>query len=72
MDGRRKGADRVHEGVVVVVLGERDVLFVIFLVLKGPGDLLKVCEVGIVEMYAKLRSSPMLAVLLRKEERRSS
>ena len=30
MDGRCKGPDGVHEGVVVVVLGDCDVLFFIF------------------------------------------
>ena len=50
MDGRCKGPDGVHEGVVVVVLEDCDVLFVIFLILKGPGDSLGVCEVGIVEV----------------------
>ena len=50
MDGICKVPDRVHEGFVVGVLGDRDVLFVIFLVLKCPGDLLGVCEIGIVEV----------------------
>ena len=49
-DSRCKGPDGFHEGVVVVVLGYRDVLFVVFLVLKCPGDSLGVCEVGIVEV----------------------
>ena len=50
LDGRCKGPDGVYEGVVVVILGDRDVLFVIFLVLKCPGDSLGFCEVGIVEV----------------------
>ena len=50
LDGRRKGPDGVHERVVVVVLGYRDVLFVIFLILKDPGDSLGFFEVGIVEV----------------------
>ena len=50
LDSRRKGPDGVHEGVVVVVLGYRDILFVIFLILKGPDDSIGVCEVGIVEV----------------------
>ena len=35
---RCKGTDGVHEGVVVVVLGDLDVHFIIFLVLKCPVD----------------------------------
>ena len=50
MYGKRKGPDGVHEVVVVVVLGDRDVLFVIFLILTGPGDSLGVYKVGIVEV----------------------
>ena len=48
MNGRRKGPDGVHEGVIVVVLRDRDVLFVVLLIFKSLGDSLGVCEVGIV------------------------
>ena len=48
LDGRCKGPDGDHEGVVVFVLRNHDVIFVIFLILKSPGDSLGFCEVGIV------------------------
>ena len=48
LNGRRKGLDGVHEGIIVLVLRDRDVLFIVFLILKSPGDSLGVCKVGIV------------------------
>ena len=38
MNGIRKGMERVHKGVIVVVLRNRDVLFVVFLILKSSSD----------------------------------
>ena len=37
-------------GLFFVILWDRDDLFVIFLILKSPGDSLGVCDFGIVEV----------------------
>ena len=37
-------------GLFFVILWDRDDLFVIFLILKGPSDSLVVCKVGIVKV----------------------
>ena len=47
MDGGREGPDWVHERIVVVIVRDRDVLFRVFLLLKGPGDSFCVKEVGV-------------------------